>query len=257
MYNGLQTRWQNRGRSLGSYVRVFIGRYEYRGLVRGVTSDAESVATGTCPVRSAQSMSRRGFQFGRTLLKRSRRAASFARAPATRRWAMGTSRSPLTATLTACRVWAGEWQRRWTRSSPNASQSVTTLLLPQTPERIGEPSLLRRVSPANEHILRVEPRGFEPLTSAVQSQGTIVAGVRGCSEMPAKSHICLRKYPPLFTVVRVGWCTAGVPQLRATPRLSRSAQALVSSLLEVVLTDAFTLRTDSFSPLVVMLSTLL
>jgi hypothetical protein len=168
MYNSLQTRRQNRGRSLGSYVRVFIERYEYRGLIRRVTSDAESVATGTCPIRLAQSMPRRGFEFSRTLLKRSRRAASFARAPATRRWATGISRSPYTATVTACRVWAREWERRWTRSSPNTPQSSSTLLLPQTPEHIGEPSLLSRILPAKHYILKVEPRGFEPLTSAVQ-----------------------------------------------------------------------------------------
>src|SRR5918997_4641434 len=88
------------------------------------------------------------------------------------------------------------------------------------------PSVVR-VLPAKGYSMRVEPRGFEPLTSAVQSQGTIVAGVRCCSERPAKSHICLRKYSPLLAIVRVGWCTTGVPQLRAAPRLSRSAQALV------------------------------
>jgi hypothetical protein len=33
---------------------------------------------------------------------------------------------------------------------------------------------------------RVEPRGFEPLTSAVQSQGTITVHVRRCSKLPAK-----------------------------------------------------------------------
>ena len=73
MYNHRQTRWQDRGRNLGSCVRAFIGRYLYRGLIRGVPSDAETVATGTCPVRLAQSMARRGFQYSRTLLKRSRR----------------------------------------------------------------------------------------------------------------------------------------------------------------------------------------
>src|SRR5215212_8784244 len=130
---------------------------------------------------------------------------------------MGTSRSPWTATVTACRVWAREWQRRWTRSSPNAFQSVSTLLLPQTPERIGEPSLLRRVSPANEHILRVEPRGFEPLTSAVQSQSTIIARVRGCSKIPANYPIRLFDASPLFAVVRMGWCTTGVDDSQRKP----------------------------------------
>jgi hypothetical protein len=35
-------------------------------------------------------------------------------------------------------------------------------------------------------IFGVEPRGVEPLTSAVQSQGTTVVLVRHCSEIPAK-----------------------------------------------------------------------
>jgi hypothetical protein len=35
-------------------------------------------------------------------------------------------------------------------------------------------------------IPRVEPRGFEPLTSAVQSQGPITVDVRCCSKLPAK-----------------------------------------------------------------------
>jgi hypothetical protein len=36
---------------------------------------------------------------------------------------------------------------------------------------------------------RVEPRGFEPLTSAVQSQGAIIVDVRRCSKIPANKHM--------------------------------------------------------------------
>ena len=39
--------------------------------------------------------------------------------------------------------------------------------------------------------LRVEPMGFEPTTSAVQSQIQDVVAVRQCSEIPAKVHFCL------------------------------------------------------------------
>jgi hypothetical protein len=60
----------------------------------------------------------------------------------------------------------------------------------------------------------VEPRGFEPLTSAVQSQGTTVTGVRGCSGMPPKWWILLYDASLLFAIVRVGWCTNGVPAKR-------------------------------------------
>src|SRR5918998_5378705 len=56
---------------------------------------------------------------------------------------------------------------------------------------------------------RVEPRGFEPLTSAVQSQATITAGVRGCSERPAKQPSRLYEVSQVFAIVRVGWCTTG------------------------------------------------
>ena len=38
-------------------------------------------------------------------------------------------------------------------------------------------------------VIGVEPRGFEPLTSAVQSQSTIIVDVRRCSKMPANKHI--------------------------------------------------------------------
>jgi len=56
----------------------------------------------------------------------------------------------------------------------------------------------------------VEPRGFEPLTSAVQSQIHNVVVVRCCLRMPAKSCIFLWEHPCSFAAVRVGWCTTGV-----------------------------------------------
>src|SRR4028118_913884 len=58
----------------------------------------------------------------------------------------------------------------------------------------------------------MEPTGFEPLTSAVQSQSAITVDVRCCSEIPAKSRIRLWKHSWMFAVVRVGWCTTGVHQ---------------------------------------------
>jgi hypothetical protein len=63
---------------------------------------------------------------------------------------------------------------------------------------------------AKKHSLGVEPRGFEPLTSAVQSQNLLIASVRSCSEIPAKQPIRLYVDSLLFAVVRVGWCTTGV-----------------------------------------------
>jgi hypothetical protein len=66
-------------------------------------------------------------------------------------------------------------------------------------------------------FFQVEPRGFEPLTSAVQSQRTIIAGVRPCSKIPAKQSIRFWHASRLFTVVRVGWCTTGVRQTKVYP----------------------------------------
>src|SRR4028119_400487 len=53
------------------------------------------------------------------------------------------------------------------------------------------PLLVHHVLPAKRHVSKVEPRGFEPLASAVQSQGPIVALVRSCSENPAKRRVYL------------------------------------------------------------------
>jgi hypothetical protein len=76
-----------------------------------------------------------------------------------------------------------------------------------------------RVSPANRVVSRVEPRGFEPPTSAVQSQSTIIVYVRRCSKIPANNGILGLDLPYMFAVVRAGWCTTGVngPQ-RSTER---------------------------------------
>jgi hypothetical protein len=46
-----------------------------------------------------------------------------------------------------------------------------------------------RIFPAIRQLFGVEPRGFEPLTSAVQSQIQNVVAVRCCSESAANKHI--------------------------------------------------------------------
>ena len=58
----------------------------------------------------------------------------------------------------------------------------------------------------------VEPRGFEPLTSAVQSQGPTIVDVCRCSKLPANNHILSSRLSCLFAVVRLGWCTTGVQE---------------------------------------------
>jgi hypothetical protein len=59
-------------------------------------------------------------------------------------------------------------------------------------------------------LFRVEPRGFEPLTSAVQSQIHNVVVVRWSSESAANKHILSCELSCLFAAVHVGWCTTGV-----------------------------------------------
>ncbi len=41
----------------------------------------------------------------------------------------------------------------------------------------------------HEPVFRVEPRGFKPLTSAVQRRILKFASVRRCSKIPANKHI--------------------------------------------------------------------
>jgi hypothetical protein len=64
--------------------------------------------------------------------------------------------------------------------------------------------------PAKQRIPTVEPRGFEPLTSAVQRRTLNVAVVRRCLEIPANKPIIPKLRPPMFAVVRLGWCQIGV-----------------------------------------------
>jgi hypothetical protein len=63
-------------------------------------------------------------------------------------------------------------------------------------------------------IPRVEPMGFEPTPSAVQSQIQNVVVVRRCSKTPANKHILSSRLSCLFADVRVGWCTTGVLDVR-------------------------------------------
>ena len=53
--------------------------------------------------------------------------------------------------------------------------------------------------------------------------------VRRCSKIPAKQPIRLYGASRLFAVVRVGWCTTGVNELRETPNLpNERGQAILT-----------------------------
>src|SRR5918994_885802 len=58
--------------------------------------------------------------------------------------------------------------------------------------------------------LKEEPRGFEPLTSAVQRRTRTVVVVRSCLEIPANKHISSRRLSYVFAITRLGWCQIGV-----------------------------------------------
>jgi hypothetical protein len=62
----------------------------------------------------------------------------------------------------------------------------------------------------------VEPREFEPLTSAVQRRIHNVAVVHWCSEIPVNKHILRWVLSSVFTVARLDWCQIGVRPLRFT-----------------------------------------
>jgi hypothetical protein len=65
------------------------------------------------------------------------------------------------------------------------------------------------------YIFGVEPRGVEPLTSAVQSQIHNVVVVHHCPEIPGKLRFCFWEHSWVFAVVCMGWCTTGVREVRA------------------------------------------
>ena len=68
------------------------------------------------------------------------------------------------------------------------------------------PCFLPHIFPAKYHIQRVEPRAFEPLTSAVQRRMHNIVVVRGCSEVLANKHILPWALSPVFAWVGVNWC---------------------------------------------------
>jgi hypothetical protein len=66
------------------------------------------------------------------------------------------------------------------------------------------------IFPANHHFSRVEPRGFEPLTSAVQRRRDDFPSVRQCSKNGLFERNALSPLFPLFTNVCPGNCRVTV-----------------------------------------------
>jgi hypothetical protein len=84
---------------------------------------------------------------------------------------------------------------------------------------------LPHIFPAKYHILRVEPRGFEPLTFAVQRRMHNIVVVRGCSEILANKHILPWALSPVFAWVGVKLVSTGV----ALPVPRRTASSFMFS----------------------------
>jgi hypothetical protein len=66
---------------------------------------------------------------------------------------------------------------------------------------------LIHVFPANQYIFEVEPRGFEPLTSAVQSQHDSFPEVSRACKIPANSCILCSTVFSRFQDIHSGCCT--------------------------------------------------
>jgi hypothetical protein len=60
----------------------------------------------------------------------------------------------------------------------------------------------------------VDPRGLEPLTSAMRGRRDVIAVVRRCAETPRYRHILSYDLSWMSTLVRVGWCQVGVNWFR-------------------------------------------
>src|SRR5215210_2256041 len=69
------------------------------------------------------------------------------------------------------------------------------------------PRSLRRISPAKLHILEVEPRGFEPLSSAVQRRRQAMLELSRTRKMAANTYILAITLFPSFQDISLGCCT--------------------------------------------------
>ena len=88
----------------------------------------------------------------------------------------------------------------------------------------------------------MEPRGFEPLTSAVQKRIHTVVVVRCCSEIPANKHILSCGPLWMFVVVRLGCCT--VAARGPHPKRGTYATCISFLLHNVLLTTPIRVRND-------------
>ena len=74
----------------------------------------------------------------------------------------------------------------------------------------------------------MEPRGFEPLTSAVQKRHDSFPEVSRNCKIPANKHIISEAVFPIFQDIRSGCCTVAAHRIRSTGLESK--HSLIRSL---------------------------
>ena len=76
--------------------------------------------------------------------------------------------------------------------------------------------------------MKVEPRGFEPLTSAVQRRHDSFPEVSRACKIPANKHIISEAVFPIFQDIHSGCCTVAAHRVRSTGL--ESQHSLIRSL---------------------------
>src|SRR5829696_3145764 len=99
-------------------------------------------------------------------------------------------------------------------AKPSLPEShVGVLLAYRIAKLVADPLYTLRVSPANRQFSRVEPRGLEPLASAVQRQQDSLLDLSGACKIPANRKIRSLKLFPIFQEIHSGCCTVAAQWL--------------------------------------------
>jgi hypothetical protein len=92
-----------------------------------------------------------------------------------------------------------------------------------------------RVLPAKRHVPRVGPRGFEPLTSAVQRRHDALLELSGVCKIAANTHIfCAMPFPSVREIYS-GCCTVAAHIVLARSRPVRIYDPLATASIKVAL----------------------
>jgi hypothetical protein len=93
------------------------------------------------------------------------------------------------------------------------------------------PNFALLVSPANQRKKRVDPRGLEPLSSAMRGRGNSLLEVAGACKTPANKGILMMLLFSVFQEIYSGCCTVAARTLRLLhPHKVRDDHYLASCL---------------------------